>query len=121
MICILLTGGMSTPLPFEAYYCDTGLPMETYGEYFADSLSINNCCSDEIEPGVFGAENADEGAWLIVWKSPYTDTPVNTPAECDTTWYDVRGRKIERPGRNTPSGVYLWKCGRETGKVVHVR
>ena len=117
MLCILLTSGMQTPLPFDAYYCDTGLPMVVYEEYY-DEENINNCCSHELEPGVFGADNAQEGAWLIVWKSPYTGSHELPSAYGDTLWFDVTGRVVDK---RSVSGIYLWKYNDKHGRKVHVK
>jgi len=107
LICITISGP-ETPLPFYAYHCDTGLPMETWGEYLAYP---NKCCSTELESGIY--EYIEDGEWMIVWKSPYTGSPTFpptfSPTVGDTIWYDVRGRRVDK----RTSGVYISKHGKE--------
>lgn len=73
LFCLILTAGAATPLPFEAQHADTGAPMLTWGDYAADSLSVNRCVSFDLEPGVYPA--VPGGEWMVVWIPRMTGAP----------------------------------------------
>ena len=73
LFCLILTAGAATPLPFEAQHADTGAPMLTWGDYAADSLSVNRCVSFDLEPGVHPA--VPGGEWMVVWCPHPTSAP----------------------------------------------